>query len=122
MLPREARQTRNNFTDSECTRQGHPQHAAQAVRSARGIFGIVEIAEDLPCPFEERPTGVGRRDAPRGAQKQLHTQPRLEACDHPRYRRLRHPEFARDAGEAAGLAGADEGGQFPEPVTHAFGV
>jgi len=32
------------------------------------------------------------------------------------------PSFARDAGEAAGLAGADEGGQFPEGVNHAPGV
>jgi hypothetical protein len=112
----------DDFTNSECPRQRHPQRAAQAVCSARGIFGIVEIAEDLPRPFEKHPAGVGRRDVPRGAQEQLHTQPRLEACHHPRYRWLRHPEFARDAGEAAGLAGADEGGQFPERVAHAPGV
>ena len=86
------------------------------------VFGIVEIAEDLARPLEKHPAGVGRRDVPRGAQEQLHVQPRLEACDHARYRRLRHPELARDAGEAAGLGGADEGGQFPEPVTHASGV
>jgi hypothetical protein len=81
-----------------------------------------QIAEDLPGPFEKHPAGVGRRDTPRGAQEQLHIKPRLEACDHPRYRRLRYPEFARDAGKAAGLGGANKGCQFPEPVTHAPGV
>jgi hypothetical protein len=93
-----------------------------AVCSACDIFGIVEIAEDLPRPFEKHPSGFGRGDVPRGAQEQLHAQPRLEACDHPRYRRLRQPELASDAGEAAGLAGAYEGGQFLEPVAHARGV
>jgi hypothetical protein len=31
-------------------------------------------------------------------------------------------ERADDAREADGLAGADEGGQFPEPVIHTLGV
>src|SRR5579859_6610583 len=90
---------RDDFTSSECARKRHPQRAAQAACSARGTFSLVEIAEDLPRPFEKHPAGAGRRNVPRSAQKQLQTQPRLEACHHPRYRRLRHPELARDAGE-----------------------
>ena len=118
----EGGQSGDDFANAERPRQRHPQGAAQAVCSARGIFGIVEIAEDLPRPFEKEPAGVGRDDVPRSAQQKLHAQPRLEACDNPRYRWLRHPEFARDAREVAGLAGANEGGQFSEPVTHACGV
>ena len=59
-LLREARQTGDNFTNSECPRQSHPQRAAQAVCSARGIFGVVELAEDLPRPFEKHPAEIGR--------------------------------------------------------------
>jgi hypothetical protein len=57
-----------------------------AVCSPRG-FGIVEITEDLPRPFEKNPAGVGRYNVPRDAQEELHTRPHLDACDHPRYRR-----------------------------------
>src|SRR6476620_8700527 len=57
-------------------------------------LGIVEIAEGA-APVRETSGRVGRRDVPRGVQEQLHIQPRLEA-------------FARDAGEAAGFACADE--------------
>jgi hypothetical protein len=91
MPRREARQARNDFASSECPGQRHPQCAAQAVRAARCIFGVVEITKDLPRPFEKHPAGFGRRDAPCGAQEKLHTQPRFEVCHHSRYRRLRHP-------------------------------
>jgi hypothetical protein len=37
--------------------QRHPQRALLAVYSARGIFGIIEIAEDLPRPFEKHAAG-----------------------------------------------------------------
>jgi hypothetical protein len=43
MLNREAGQTGDDFTNSECARQRHPQRAAQAVQPARGIFGVVEF-------------------------------------------------------------------------------
>ena len=122
MLRGKAGQTRNHFASSQRPRQRDPQCAAQAVHAARGIFGIIEIAEDLLRPLEKHPPGLGQRNVPRGAQEKLDTQPRLEVRHHPRYRGLRHPELARDAREAAGLAGADEGGQFPEPVTHTWDV
>ena len=77
MLLCEARQTRDNFTDSECPRQGHPQRAAEAINSSRGIFGIIKIAEDLPGPFEKHATGVGQRYVPRVAQEQLYAEPRF---------------------------------------------
>ena len=64
MLRREARQTRDDFANSECPRQRHPQRAAQAVCSARGIFGIVEIARGFAAPVRETP---GRRRSARRA-------------------------------------------------------
>ena len=64
----------------------------------RAAFSVVEIAEDLPGPFQKHPAGVGRRDVPRGAQeKQLHTSRAsrlaairdIDGCDTPSSRATR---------------------------------
>ena len=92
MLLHEPRQTGDDFTNSECPRQRHPQCAAQAVHAARGIFGVVEFAEDLPRPFEKHPAGVGRGATCRVVRKSSFTPSRasrlatirdIDGCDTP---------------------------------------
>ena len=97
MLRREARQTRDDFANSEMPPTTPPAMCRAGCLLRARHFRHRRDRQNLPRPFEKHPAGVGRRDVPRGAQEKLHTQPRLEVCHHPRYRGLRHPEFARDA-------------------------
>ena len=56
-ISRVLRLMRGLLTSDECQAPRRPSS------SERG-FGIVEITEDLPRPFEKHPAGVGRRDVP----------------------------------------------------------
>lgn len=52
----------------------------------RMLVDARERIEDSHDPINERDDefkALGRRDTPRVPEEQLHTKPRLEACDHP---------------------------------------
>src|SRR5216684_2217599 len=122
MLRNESRQTGNDLADSECAGHRNPQCASQALQTSRCIFGLIEIPQDATCSFEKRAAGIRWRHLPRGAQKKLDSEPRLKVRHHSGYGRLRDPEFASHAREAAGLCRTNERGQFLKPVTHTRSV
>jgi hypothetical protein len=94
-----------------------PWHSPGPLRACRAIWDMHQVLDELGKGAGFRGCSPGPEDGGeinlRGSQQQLDAQPRLEAGDHPRYRWLRHPEFARNAREAAGFAGADAGPSIP---------
>ena len=90
----------------------------ETIHPARRVGRLIEIGKDAPRPIEEHRAGVGRRDAARRPEQQLHPEPILETRHDPRDRGLRQAQLAGDLGEAASFGCPDEDGEFLKPITH----
>ena len=101
-----------------CNLELQALQAALSQITARGVLGILDLAQYLAGALQEQRAGVGQRDAPRGAEQQRDAEPRLQLADDARDRRLRQRKLARGFGEAAAVGGTHENLQFLQPVTH----
>ena len=94
VLLQERRQARDHFASPEPAGHHDAQRAMETIHPARRVGRLIEIGKDAPRPIEEHRAGVGRRDAARRPEQQLHPEPILElatireteGCDRPNSR------------------------------------
>jgi hypothetical protein len=79
-------------------------------------FGIGQVGQQALAVFQEGAALVGERDAPRGAQQQLHAQAFFQRVDAPADHRRRHALGQRGGGQAALGGHRHEGFDLLEPV------
>ncbi len=120
MQRQEFSQTRDDLPhavhDGHCDADG----SAQRVDTARGVFRVLDVGEDLACAREEERPGVSHGDAARGPQQQLDVETRLQLADDAGHRGLGQAEFSGSPGKTAAFGGPDEHRHFLKPVTHLY--
>jgi hypothetical protein len=79
-------------------------------------FGVGQVGQQALAILEEGAALVRQRDAPRGAQQQLHAQPLLQRVDAPADHRRRHALGTRGGRQAASAGHRDERFDLLEPV------
>ncbi len=68
--------------DAKSKRQSQAYIARDlALRVGQGVFGFIEIAQNLPGPLIKFATGLGQSLPPGGPLQQLHAQPTFEIAD-----------------------------------------
>ncbi|MNO89769.1 hypothetical protein D3C76_812620 [compost metagenome] len=87
-----------------------------AAALGHGAFHLVQVVQDLPPAFECHQAFVGQAQLARGAIEQAHRHAGFQASNALAHRRPGQAQAGSGGREAAGLGGADEGGDIAEAV------
>ncbi len=79
-------------------------------------FGLLDIGEDAPGPFQVARAGVGQGHRPRGPLQQPRTETLFQRRDQPRHRRRRQLKLARRRREPLQVGDRDKGLHGVDPV------